>query len=140
VTDWDRVLVSIAIDAAKNCIHVFEAEYPADNRPRKALEAAEKWLREPTRENRQLVVEAENRVWRSRDWKHGPRKGCGGGMRMRGTRSTPSDELGNGCHQLRGIHQRPRTPGLRQEMALVGAPQKYFRGDQRAVCVDVPLV
>ena len=33
-----------------------------------ALEAAEKWLREPTVQNRRLVVEAENRVWRSKDW------------------------------------------------------------------------
>lgn len=68
MTDWERMLVSIAIDAASNCIHAFEAEYPADDRPRKALEAAEKWLHEPTRENRQLVIEAENRVWRAKDW------------------------------------------------------------------------
>ena len=65
------MLVSIAVAAAKNCIHVFEAEYPSDDRPRKALEATEKWLREPTRENRQLVVAAEDRVWRSKDWKPG---------------------------------------------------------------------
>lgn len=71
MTNWDKMLVSIAVAAAKNCIHVFEAEYPADDRPRKALEATEKWLREPNRENRQLVVEAENRVWRSTDWKPG---------------------------------------------------------------------
>jgi len=71
MTDWERMLVSIAIDAAKSCIHVFEAEYPTDDRPRKALEATEKWLQEPTGQNRQLVVEAENRVWRSKDWKPG---------------------------------------------------------------------
>jgi hypothetical protein len=85
MTDGDKMLVLIAVDAAKNCIHVFEAEYPADDRPRKALEAAEKWLTEPTRENRQLVIEAENRVWRSRDWKHGRAKGaaeaCGSAAR-----------------------------------------------------------
>jgi len=68
VTDWERMLVSIAVAAAKNCIHVFEAEHPADNRPRMALEAAEKWLTEPTRENRRAVIEAENRVWRAKDW------------------------------------------------------------------------
>lgn len=76
MTDRDKMFVSIAVAAAKNCIHVFEAEYPTDDRPRKALEAAEKWLREPTRENRQLVIEAENLVWRSRDWKHGRAKGA----------------------------------------------------------------
>lgn len=71
MTNREKMLVSIAIDAAKSCLHVFENEYPADDRPRKALEAAERWLSEPTRENRQLVVEAENRVWRSKDWKPG---------------------------------------------------------------------
>ncbi|HEX9273872.1 MAG TPA: hypothetical protein VGA01_16850 [Candidatus Binatia bacterium] len=68
MTDWDRMLVSIAIDAAKNCIHVFEAEYPTDDRPRKALEAAEKRLNNPTEENRRSVVTLEFRVWRSKDW------------------------------------------------------------------------
>lgn len=56
MTEWDRMLASIAIDAAKNCIHVFEAEYPSDDRPRKALEAAEKWLTEPTLENSAFVA------------------------------------------------------------------------------------
>jgi hypothetical protein len=71
MTKWDRMLVSIAIDAAKNCIHVFEKEYPTDDRPRKALEAAEKWLNDPTEENRRSVVALELRVWRSKDWKPG---------------------------------------------------------------------
>jgi hypothetical protein len=71
VTDWDRTLVSIAIDAAKNCIHVFEEEYPADDRPRKALEATEKWLKEPTQQNLQLLGKLETQIWRSEGW-HGP--------------------------------------------------------------------
>lgn len=71
MTDWDKMLVSIAIDAAKNCIRVFEAEYPNDDRPREALEAAEKWLHEPTMENRRSVEVLELRVWRSKDWKPG---------------------------------------------------------------------
>ena len=65
MTDWERMLVSIAIDAAKNCIHVFEAEYPADDRPRKALEATEKWLNNPTSENRQSLGRLEIPLWRS---------------------------------------------------------------------------
>ena len=52
MTNGEKMLVSIAIEAAKSCLHVFENEYPADDRPRKALEAAEKWLHEPTIENR----------------------------------------------------------------------------------------
>jgi hypothetical protein len=69
MTNWEEMLVSIAIDAAKNCIRVFEKEYPNDDRPRKALEAAEKWLNEPTMENRRSVEALELRVWRSKDWK-----------------------------------------------------------------------
>jgi immunity protein 5 of polymorphic toxin system len=66
--NWDEMLVSIAIAAAKNCVHVFEKEYPNDDRPRKALEAAEKWLHEPTMENRQLLGKLEMQLWRSSDW------------------------------------------------------------------------
>jgi hypothetical protein len=76
MTNWDKMLISIAIDAAKNCIHVFEAEYPTDDRPRKALEATEKCLSEPTEENRRSVEALELRVWTSRDWKHGRAKGA----------------------------------------------------------------
>jgi hypothetical protein len=72
VSEWERTLASIAIDAAKNCIHVFEAEYPNDERPREALEAAEDWLKEPTRENTQLLEKLEIPLWRSRDWGAGP--------------------------------------------------------------------
>jgi hypothetical protein len=64
------MLVSIAIDAAKSCLHVFENGYPADDRPRKALEAAEKWFHEPTTENCRLLEKLETQIWRSKDW-HG---------------------------------------------------------------------
>jgi len=40
MTNSEEMLVSIAIDAAKSCLHVFENEYPTDNRPRKSLETA----------------------------------------------------------------------------------------------------
>ena len=33
--EWYRVYAGIAIAAAENCIHVFEAEYPDDERPRR---------------------------------------------------------------------------------------------------------
>jgi hypothetical protein len=65
------MLVSIAIDAAKNCIHVFEAEYPGDDRPRKALKAAEKWFNDPTAENHQMLERLEIPLWRSKDWGSG---------------------------------------------------------------------
>ena len=49
--DRDKILVSITIDAGKNCIHVFEAESPADDRPEKALEATEMAGGNDTRES-----------------------------------------------------------------------------------------
>ncbi|MGA8088705.1 MAG: putative immunity protein [Terracidiphilus sp.] len=70
MTDWERTLVSIAIDAAKSSIHVFEAEYPDDDRPRKALEATEKWLDEPTWDNKGLLGKLEIPLWRSKDWRN----------------------------------------------------------------------
>ncbi|MDT8067946.1 MAG: hypothetical protein ROO76_07230 [Terriglobia bacterium] len=63
-----RIAVEIAIAAAKNCIHVFEEKYPTDDRPLKALEAAETWLADPTNANHQEIEMIEVRVWRSRDW------------------------------------------------------------------------
>jgi hypothetical protein len=71
MTDFQWMMVRIAIDAAKNCIHVFEAEFPSDDRPRAALEATEKWLKEPTWENHQFVERLETRLWRIKDWGSG---------------------------------------------------------------------
>jgi hypothetical protein len=39
MTNRGKMLVSIAIDAAKNCIHVFEAEYPAGESAPEGVEA-----------------------------------------------------------------------------------------------------
>ena len=43
--------VALAIYAAELVIANFEKKYPDDDRPRKAIQAAKKWLREPTEEN-----------------------------------------------------------------------------------------
>ncbi len=43
--------VEIAIFAAKEVLGLFEEKYPDDDRPRKAIEAAENWLKNPTSEN-----------------------------------------------------------------------------------------
>jgi hypothetical protein len=40
--------VSLAIFAAEMVIGLFEARYPADDRPRKAIEAAKSWLKDPS--------------------------------------------------------------------------------------------
>jgi hypothetical protein len=103
MTDWEHLYVSVAIAAARNCVDVFEKEYPADGRPRKALEAAEQWFREPSVENRQLFERLENQVWRSKDWTH-PRavsaaRACGCAARAaRHPESSVMDAIKAECH------------------------------------------
>ena len=43
--------VAIAIAVASRVLDKFEAAYPDDKRPRKAIEAAQAWLDDPTEEN-----------------------------------------------------------------------------------------
>jgi len=44
--------VKYAIYAAEQVIDIFEKKYPNDKRPRQAIDAAKKYLKEPTEENR----------------------------------------------------------------------------------------
>ena len=118
MTNGEKMLVSIAIEAAKSCLHVFKNEYPADDRPRKALEAAERWLHEPTIENRRLLES-----WRRKfgDQRSGmgkldlprkrvdaqpelpdiplPRQWMQFGVRVTPTESTAESTVGNGFTQ-----------------------------------------
>ena len=55
--------VALAIYAAELVIDIFEKEYPHDNRPRKAIEAAKKWLRQPTEKNRLAAGAAGAAAW-----------------------------------------------------------------------------
>jgi hypothetical protein len=50
--------VKAAIKIAKTTLNIFESKYPDDKRPRQALEAAEKWLNEPTEANRDAAYTA----------------------------------------------------------------------------------
>jgi hypothetical protein len=43
--------VAMAIFSAELVIDIFEKKYPQDNRPRKAIEAAKEWLKDPTDQN-----------------------------------------------------------------------------------------
>ena len=56
--------VAFAIYSANLVIGIYEKQYPNDNRPRKAIEAAKKWLKNPTEENRSAAESvAESAVW-----------------------------------------------------------------------------
>jgi hypothetical protein len=41
-----------ALACASTALHIFEAKYPNDRRPREALEALEQYIKEPTEENK----------------------------------------------------------------------------------------
>jgi len=51
--------VEIAIYCADRVIDIFEDKYPNDDRPRKAINAAKTWLKEPTEENRSAANAAD---------------------------------------------------------------------------------
>ncbi len=50
--------VSLAIYAAELVINIFEKKYPKDKRPRKAIEAAKKWLENPIKKNADAAAHA----------------------------------------------------------------------------------
>ena len=55
----DKMLsVKLAVFCARKVLHLFEAKYPKDFRPRQSIEAAEAWITEPSEENRAKAIEA----------------------------------------------------------------------------------
>ena len=50
----------LAVDAAKSCIHIW---YPNDDRPNKAIEAAEAWLSNPCKETVDAAYAAANAAY-----------------------------------------------------------------------------
>lgn len=47
-----------AIASARSVLLIFEAKFPHDKRPRKAIEAAQRWLNNPTEANRKAARSA----------------------------------------------------------------------------------
>jgi len=58
--------VALAIYSAELCIDNFEKEYPEDERPREAIEAAKKWLKNPTKQNMSAAESAGSAAWSAR--------------------------------------------------------------------------
>src|SRR3990167_6025303 len=54
------VAVRFAIACARRTLAKFEMQFPHDDRPRKAIEAAENWVKEPTEANRSAAESAES--------------------------------------------------------------------------------
>ena len=55
--------VSLAIYAAELVIGNYENKYPNDDRPRKAIEAAKAWLKDPSEANRSAAWSARSAAW-----------------------------------------------------------------------------
>jgi len=53
-----KIAVQVAIYAAELVIDIFEAKYPDDKRPREALNAAKKYLKNPSKKNRAAAYAA----------------------------------------------------------------------------------
>ena len=59
--------VALSIYAAELCLENFEKVYPDDDRPRKAIEAAKRWLENPTKENESAAESAaRSAAWSAR--------------------------------------------------------------------------
>ena len=65
--DLKPLSVEYAIGCARHVLPNFERKYPDDARPREAIKAAEKWLKEPTEENRISAWSAANYPWPAGD-------------------------------------------------------------------------
>jgi len=53
-----KILVKFAILCAKRCLKNYEKEYPNDNRPRKSIEAAERYYKNPSKKNKDVAEAA----------------------------------------------------------------------------------
>ena len=55
--------VAVSIGAAEICLKNFEKVFPNDKRPREAIEAARKWLENPTKKNESVAESAARSAW-----------------------------------------------------------------------------
>ena len=55
--------VQLAVFAAEQVIQFFEKKYPNDDRPRKAIEAAKEWIKDPSEETKGKAVEARRAAY-----------------------------------------------------------------------------
>ena len=60
--------VALSIFSAGLCLNNFEKVYPDDKRPREAIEAAKRWLKEPIEANKSAVESAAKSVAKSAAW------------------------------------------------------------------------
>ena len=56
----EKEKISLAIQSAKEVLFIFEEKYPNDDRLRKAIEATETYLANPTDLNKSILIQANN--------------------------------------------------------------------------------
>lgn len=73
IVNAKNIVVAFAIACAKRSLKYFEEKNPDDLRPRKAIEAAEAWLQNPTKQNEAAraaeAAEAAEKKWQKRKLK-----------------------------------------------------------------------
>jgi len=60
IEDSHKISLSLAIKFAEHVLHIFEAEYPDDKRPREALEAAREWLADFKNKGKKIKYQLAN--------------------------------------------------------------------------------
>jgi hypothetical protein len=58
--------VKLAVFSARLCLSAFEKVYPKDDRPRKAIEAAEAYISNPCEKTKSAARSAESAAWSAR--------------------------------------------------------------------------
>jgi len=62
ILDTKMISVKWAVACAKHVLHIFEEQYPSNKRPRKAIEAASNWIKDPSEQNKKACKDASNDV------------------------------------------------------------------------------
>jgi len=93
---WEKKdSIALAIFSAELCLSNFETEYPEDKRPRLAIEAAKKYLDNPTEENRSAAWSAAEAA-RSAAWS----AWSAAWSAARSAASARSEKTLNKCHKF----------------------------------------
>jgi len=60
ILDTQMISVKWAVSCAKRVLHEFEEYHPDDKKPRKAIEAASNWIKDPSEKNRIICKDASD--------------------------------------------------------------------------------
>jgi len=58
ILDTKIILIKWAVACAEHVLNIFEEKYPDDKRPRKSIEAAINWIKDPSEQNREICKDS----------------------------------------------------------------------------------